>query len=84
MLGWAYVGWVLLWGWQKQHHPAFYWHLSEFQAEAEDEPARYGAHFVEIEEGSQKYTLTCAVKLAEGEDFPPEPRATKGKAVALG
>ncbi|CAE7333737.1 unnamed protein product, partial [Symbiodinium necroappetens] len=53
-------------------------------AECEDEPARYGTHFIEIEEGSQQYTLTCAVKLAPEEEFPPEPRATKGKAVAVG
>lgn len=62
--------------------PSGFW--LEVSAECEDEPARYGAHFIEIEEGSQQYTLTCAVKLAPEEEFPPEPRATKGKAVALG
>ncbi|CAE7337266.1 unnamed protein product [Symbiodinium natans] len=55
----------------------------EVTAEAEDEPERYGAHFVEPEPGSQQYVLTCAVRLPKDEEFPPEPRTTRGKAVAF-
>ena len=43
----------------------------------------YGAHFLESEEGSQVYHLTCAVKLAEDEGFPPAPMTTRGQAVAF-
>ena len=48
---------------------------------------RYGAHFLEPEdqphEEGQPYVMNCAVRLAEEEEFPPEPKAAKGKAVAF-
>ena len=51
----------------------------------EPEMTRYGAHFLDSEEtaGVGPYTITCAVKLASDEEFPPEPRSTRGKAVAF-
>ena len=54
----------------------------------EPERTRYGAHFLQDYDApppaeGEKYIINCAVRLAQDEEFPPEPRATRGKAVAF-
>ncbi|CAL1154292.1 unnamed protein product [Cladocopium goreaui] len=55
-------------------------HNDRFWLEVTSEGTCYGAHFIEAEEGSEVYYLTCAVKLPEDEDFPPAPLTTRGEA----
>jgi len=63
--------------------PTGFW----LEVTGEPEGTRYGAHFLEPEGGhleeGQQYVINCAVQLPEDEEFPPEPRTTKGKAVAF-
>eukprot|EP00435_Cladocopium_sp_Y103_P047501 s999_g14.t1 len=58
-------------------------HDDRFWLEVTSEGTCYGAHFIEPEEGSEVYYLTCAVKLPEDEEFPPAPLTTRGEAVAF-
>ena len=55
-----------------------------FWLEVNCKGSRYGVHYLEPEgAGPESWAINCAVKLAEDEEFPPEPRTTRGKAVAF-